>query len=181
MHSVGPSSPQRGDEPGPRTRVRFVPRSSAPLRRVGVIGLLLALPVVAVLTLWPTHWLLRVKPGVVRGIEWFHARELLQWVYWTRLEVLANVAMFVPLALLLVFLLGARRWWMALGLCVAATIGIELVQHVLLPGRVASAKDVVANTAGAVIGVVIAVAIEAVVRAGRHRRAQASLGSRAQS
>ncbi|WP_405216952.1 VanZ family protein [Agrococcus sp. Ld7] len=154
---------------------------SAPLRRVGAIGMLVALPVVGVLTLWPTHWLLRAKPRVVRGIEWFHSRELLQWVYWTRLEVLANVAMFVPLALLLTFLLGARRWWIALSLCVATTIGIELVQHVLLPGRVASVKDVVANTAGALIGVVLAVACEALMRASRRRSAQRGPGSHTQS
>lgn len=177
MSSLDHSAPQRdGATDAPPVSVRFVPRSSAPLRRVGVIGLLLALPVVAVLTLWPTHFLLRFKPRVLQGIEWFHAREMLQWVYWTRLEVLANVAMFVPLAVLLVFLLGARRWWIALGLCMAATVGIELVQHVFLPGRVASAKDVVANTAGAVIGVLIAVAIEAMVRAARRRSALRSAG-----
>lgn len=141
----------------------------APLRRLGVVGLLLAVPVAALLTLWPTHWLLRLKPRVLRGIEWFHARDMLEWVYWTRLEVLANVAMFVVLALLLVFALGARRWWIALGVCFAATIGIELVQHLFLPGRVASAKDVVANGAGAVIGVVAAALIEAAVRGSRRR------------
>lgn len=148
----------------PRVTVRYVRRASAPLRRFGVIGLLLAVPVVAIVTLWPTHWLLRAKPEVVRGIEWFHAREMFEWLYWTRLEVLTNVAMFVPLALLLVFALGARRWWIALGLCLAATVGIELVQHVMLPGRVASVKDVVANGIGAGIGVLLAVAIEAIVR-----------------
>ncbi|WP_347754305.1 VanZ family protein [Agrococcus sp. ProA11] len=177
MSSIDPPASRRDGAAGaPGVSVRFVPRSSAPLRRVGAIGLLLALPVVALLTLWPSHLLLRFKPRVLQGIEWFHAREMLEWVYWTRLEVLANVAMFVPLAALLVFLLGARRWWLALALCLAATVGIELVQHVLLSGRVASAKDVVANTAGAVIGVLIAVAIEAIVRAARRRSARRRAG-----
>ncbi len=141
---------------------------AAPLRRLGVVGLLLALPVVAVVTLWPTHWLLRIKPRVVQGLEWLHAHDMLEWVYWTRLEVLTNVAMFVPLAVLLVFVLGARRW-IVLGLCLAVTVGIELAQHLFLPGRVATVRDVVANGVGAGLGVLIGIGIEAIVRRGRQR------------
>lgn len=152
-----------------RPIARVVPRASAPLRGLGVVGLLLAVPAVALLTLWPTHLLLRIKPQVVRSIEWFHARDMLDWLYWTRLEVLANVAMFVVLAMLLVFVLGARRWWLALGLCLAATVGIELTQHLLLPGRVATVRDVIANGFGAVVGVGLAAVLEAVVRRGRRR------------
>lgn len=150
---------------------------TAPLRRLGVVGLLLALPVVGVLTLWPTHWLLRAKPRVLQGLRWLHAREMFEWVYWTRLEVLANVAMFVPLAMLLVFVLGARRWWIALGLCLAATVGIEAVQHLFLPGRVASVKDIVANGVGALLGVALAAVVEAAVRARRRRAAAPRIGA----
>jgi glycopeptide antibiotics resistance protein len=145
--------------------------SPAPLRTLGAVGLALAVPVVLVVTLWPTHFLLRAKPRIVRGLEWFHTRGMLEWVYWTRLEVLANVAMFVPLALLLTFVLGARRWWLALLLCVALSAGVELAQHVLLPGRVATVRDVIANGVGAAIGVVIASVIEGVVRLARRRAA----------
>jgi VanZ family protein len=38
-----------------------------------------------------------------------------------------------------------------------------------MPGRVASLKDVAANSLGAVIGMVLAVAIEAMVRLARRR------------
>lgn len=149
--------------------VRVVPRASAPLRPLGVVGLLLALPVVAVVTLWPTHFLLRLKPRVTRGLEWLHARELLEWVYWTRLEALMNIAMFVPLGLLLVLALGARRWWIALGLCLAATVSIEVTQHLLLPGRVASVRDIVANGIGAAIGVALGAVLEGIVGGARRR------------
>jgi len=94
---------------------------------------------------------------------------MFEWIYWTRLEVLANVAMFVPLALLLTFVLGARRWWIAVALCVALSVGVELAQLALLPGRVASARDVVANGVGALFGVGLAAAIEGVVRSARRR------------
>lgn len=144
-------------------------RETAPLRRLGVVGLLVSVPVVLLVTLWPTHFLLRAKPRVVQGIEWLHARQMFEWIYWTRLEVLANVAMFVPLALLLTFVLGARRWWIAVALCVALSVGVELAQLALLPGRVASARDVVANGVGALFGVGLAAAIEGVVRSARRR------------
>jgi glycopeptide antibiotics resistance protein len=142
------------------------PRESAPLRAVGVGGLVLAVPIVLLITLWPSHLFMEVKPQVVRGLEWMHERELLEWLYWTRLEVLANVAMLVPVALLLTFALGARRWWLAVAACVAGSAGVELVQH-FMPGRVASVGDVVANGLGACIGALLAAGALAVVA--RHR------------
>ncbi|SDS35040.1 VanZ family protein [Agrococcus carbonis] len=145
--------------------------STTPLRTLGAVGLALAVPAVLMVTLWPTHFLLRAKPRIVRGLEWFHTRGMLEWVYWTRLEVLANVAMFVPLALLVTFVLGARRWWLALLLCVALSAGVELAQHVLLPGRVATVRDVIANGLGAAIGVLLATVIEGIVRLARRRAA----------
>ena len=65
--------------PAGATVVMVPRREMAPLRRVGALGLLLAVPVVLLMTLWPTHFLLRAKPRVVRGIEWLHAREMLEW------------------------------------------------------------------------------------------------------
>lgn len=137
------------------------------LRRLGIVGLAVATPLALLITLWPTHLLLRAKPRVVRGIEWLHAQEMFEWLYWTRLEVLANVAMLVPVALLLTFVLGWRRWWIAVVACAAASVGVEVVQH-FLPNRVSSAMDVVANSLGGLIGALLAVAIElAAVRARR--------------
>lgn len=146
-----------------------------PLRRLGIVGLAITAPLALLLTLWPTHLLMRAKPQVVRGIEWFHDRDLFEWIYWTRLEVLANVAMLVPIALLLTFVLGARRWWIAVALCAAASLGVELVQY-SMPGRVASVLDVVANSLGALIGALLAAVIEVVVV--RARRSSTRRSSR---
>ena len=148
-------------------------RRIAPLRRVGTVGLLLAVPIVLVITLWPNHLFMRAKPRVVQGLEWLHAQQLFEWLYWTRLEVLANIAMLVPVALLLTFALGARRWWVAVAMCVAASVGVELVQSVM-PGRVSSVLDIVANGLGAVIGALVAVGIEAIVVRGRRASARRS-------
>ncbi len=135
--------------------------------------MLLVVPIVLVITLWPNHLFMRAKPRVVRGLEWLHSQQLFEWLYWTRLEVLANVAMLVPVALLLTFVLGARRWWMAVGICVAASIGVEAVQY-LMPGRVSSILDVIANTLGAVIGALAAISIEVIAVRGRRASARRS-------
>lgn len=150
-----------------------VRRDRAPLRRLGVIGLLIGLPVVLVLTLWPTQLVMRAKPEVVRGLQWFHEREMLEWLYWTRLELLANVAMLVPVALLLTFLLGRRRWWLAVALCAGASLGVEALQS-FMPGRVASVPDIVANSLGACLGALLAVAVEVIVVRARHAAAPGS-------
>lgn len=164
MSALDHDVPARVERGAPRASALAAPRrGAAPLRRVGIVGLAAAVPVIALITLWPTHFLLRIKPRVVQGIEWLHARDMFEWIYWTRLEVLANVAMFVPLALLLTFVLGARRWWLALALCLAVTVGIEATQH-FMPGRVASMRDIVANGAGAAIGVALAALIEGTLR-----------------
>lgn len=105
----------------------------APLRRLGVVGLLLVVPVALLVTLQPIRAIL-AKPVVEDGLEWLHDRDLVEWLDWRRFEVLANVAMMVPIALLLTFALGGRRWWLALVICVTLSAAVEIVQG-LIPGR----------------------------------------------
>lgn len=143
---------------------------TAPLRPVGVVGLVLAVPVGMLVTLQPTRAIL-ARPVVEDGLERLHERGLVEWLDWTRFEVLANVAMLVPLALLLTFVLGRRRWWAALVLCVGASVGVEIAQS-FIPGRDPAASDIVANTVGAVIGTLAAVGAEASVQRIRRGRAQ---------
>ena len=72
------------------------------------------------------------------------------------LEIASNVVLFVPLSLLGVFVLGRPGvlHWAGAGLLASAFI--EGVQGLFLDQRVASATDLVANTAGAVVGAVAA-------------------------
>ncbi|MFJ4167894.1 VanZ family protein [Paenarthrobacter sp. NPDC089714] len=67
-------------------------------------------------------------------------------------EFVSNIVMFVPFGGL-VRLLWPRRWnwWRILLLGAATSTFIELTQ-LLVPGRVTALSDVIANTAGAVIG-----------------------------
>lgn len=86
-------------------------------------------------------------------------------------EVGLNVVLFVPLSLLGAFVLDRwdAHWWLLAGL--GGTVLIELVQGMLLPGRSASGSDVVANTAGALVGLVLAHLLRHLARHRARRRA----------
>ena len=83
-----------------------------------------------------------------------------RWLDFPTVEFLANVAMFVPLGLFLVLLLGRGRWWLAILFGFALTMAIELVQQVL-PSRVSDPRDLVANSIGATLGVLVALVMTA--------------------
>ena len=83
------------------------------------------------------------------------ARGLPTWVDYAFVESTANVVMFLPYGALLAALLPARLWWLAVALPASTSVLVETVQHLLLPQRFASGWDVVANTAGAAVGVVL--------------------------
>ena len=55
------------------------------------------------------------------------------------------------------------RWWLAPVICFVATVIVEVGQGVLLPQRVASPGDVIANTVGGLLGTLAAVGIMAVL------------------
>jgi glycopeptide antibiotics resistance protein len=81
-------------------------------------------------------------------------------------DTLANVAVFLPLGLVL-----AAAGWKALptvGAGLAVSLSVEVLQFVLDVGRAADVNDLITNTAGAALGWAIAWAI----RAGRRRRAR---------
>ena len=77
-----------------------------------------------------------------------------------RIEFAANILLFVPLGLLLTLILTRNRW-LVLPVAFLATVTIECVQAVLLDARTPSVLDIIANTAGACIGILLAVFIDA--------------------
>ena len=80
-------------------------------------------------------------------------------------DFVANILMFAPIGLLLVGVLGARRWVVALVTAVAFTVLIEVVQ-LGIPSRVADVNDVLLNAGGALLGVLAALLLGR-VRSGR--------------
>ncbi|GAB3604673.1 hypothetical protein GCM10027413_00820 [Conyzicola nivalis] len=75
------------------------------------------------------------------------------WAYGT-LEFTANIAMFVPFGVLVPLAFGRPPWWIILALGFATTLTIELVQQ-SLPSRYSTVSDVVANTLGTAIGLLL--------------------------
>lgn len=83
------------------------------------------------------------------------------------LEAVANVVMFVPFGVLVGLLLDRPRWVVVL-LGAVTSAAIETVQ-LALPTRVPTLQDVVLNTLGAALGVVV---LELVLRGRARRTAQ---------
>lgn len=93
-----------------------------------------------------------------RVIAWLRRHDATEWVTYSGVEFTANVLMFVPVGLFFVLLLGRRRWWLAVMLGVALTLGIETAQ-LFLVDRVPDPRDLLANSIGAALGVVGALLI----------------------
>ncbi|VXB72833.1 VanZ like family protein [Microbacterium sp. 8M] len=106
---------------------------------------------------WPQH--------VDKGMGWFlkaltHHIPLLTY---DRIEFGSNIVLFVPLGILLAILMPRRRYLvMPIGFVVS--LAIESAQGVLLAGRTASLADLIANTAGACIGLFAVEVIDWVAR-----------------
>jgi glycopeptide antibiotics resistance protein len=110
--------------------------------------------------------------GVIRRIlETLAAWPPTAWVTFDVVEFSANVVMFVPLGLL-VRAWGGRPWHGILGGLVLSA-AIETTQLLFLPTRVADVRDVVANTAGAALGVLLGALIARAVRSHSERIALA--------
>lgn len=98
----------------------------------------------------------RVTGIVFRFARFVSAHTLLPLsVSYTVFEFLANIALFVPLGLLLVAAWPRTSAWVVLLIGYSTTATIELVQT-MLPSRFATLSDVIANTLGAAIGCFIA-------------------------
>lgn len=75
----------------------------------------------------------------------------------TRLEILANILVFIPVGILAFVLLPRRVWPLALLVGPVLSLAIETAQRVALPHRAATITDVLANSTGAIFGVAFAV------------------------
>ncbi len=65
----------------------------------------------------------------------------------------ANLVLFVPLGWALAR--TSVRFSSGLAVVLTSTIGVEWLQHAVIPGRVASVADILANTLGGVVGMVL--------------------------
>lgn len=145
------------------------------LRRHPALSLALGLYLVALawITLTPSPSTDGAFALLDRLLVLVHRVDALAWVRVDQLEFAANIVLFLPMGLLLTILLGRRGWWAALAVGVIASCWIELAQDVWLPSRVADPRDLVSNSIGTAIGVLLVVAATW-RRAGRRRAVAAS-------
>jgi len=144
---------------------------------VGVSAALLALygAVVALAVFWPTPIDRDYRGSIIRVLEVLHRYGIPDWFGYAALEFTANIAMFVPLGFLIFYVLPRSRWWLALVICPALSILIEITQGVALAQRFASIGDVVANSLGGLVGALLALALRSVINR-RDRRMLARYG-----
>lgn len=84
---------------------------------------------------------------------------------WSQTEVLANIALFVPLGFLLA--VATHSAILATAACAVLSAGIEYAQLTLLPTRVPTLDDVLHNTVGGLAGAVVAAACLALLSPSR--------------
>jgi glycopeptide antibiotics resistance protein len=125
------------------------------------------------LTLGPQPTGLVHESGIFQLLRLFGRHPSLAWIQYADVEFAANVAMFAPIGLLLLLLLGRSRWWAAALAGPLLSLAIETAQ-LFIPGRVSDVRDLVSNSLGAVLGVVAGLVITwpAAVRRRRVERAR---------
>lgn len=86
-------------------------------------------------------------------------------------DALMNVAVFVPLGILIPLVLTRPTWWKVISITVAASVTIEIaqlaVQGLFRGGHIADVSDLICNTAGGVLGYGILIAVTAIPWAAR--------------
>lgn len=90
-----------------------------------------------------------------------------RWLTFERLEVAANVLLFIPVGVISAAAIPRRWWLLALLPGPLLSFLIEHVQGHYLYGRVGSISDFIANSAGAILGVALVWGIRS-IRSGRH-------------
>jgi hypothetical protein len=119
--------------------------------------------------LWPTPVDADFRTLIARALGFLHRDGLPSGFGYAALEFSANILFFVPIGILICLLLPRRLQLLAIPLGALISGSIELSQLLLLPARFASWHDILANTIGTIVGVVIVVIIRG-IRAARGRR-----------
>ncbi|MFT4259258.1 VanZ family protein [Microbacterium sp.] len=140
------------------------PRSYARLW-VSTLLLIVYVAFVLVVTMWPQPKQLEFDGIASRVLKALHNIGVPTWFGYDTLEFTANIAMFVPLGFLLGLALARKAWWVALFLIPAFSGCIEYVQGIALDQRVSTLFDVLANTIGGYIGLLLAMVLRAMIDA----------------
>lgn len=117
----------------------------------------------ALVVFWPSPVDASIRHEIARVIEELHERGVPAFVNYEFIEFSANVVMFLPIGVVLGLALPVRWCVFAFVLGPAISAGVEYAQLNLLEARYASPYDVIANSIGATIGVVVALLLRGLV------------------
>lgn len=138
--------------------------SKSRIRETFASTLLAACVVVVLLaTMWPTPLDKDYSASIVKFLDVLHRNGVPAWFGYGKLEFSANILMFLPIGFLVALVLPARVWWISVILCPLLSIGIELTQATFLSARFATFYDVLANSTGAIVGIVLALVLRSLV------------------
>lgn len=139
-------------------------------RRIVAFAILaLYLSAVVAVGLYPQRIDAGLKRQVVETIAWLTNHGFV-YANYGLLDAVANVIWFVPIGLLMSLAFGHRLWFLSLLAAFTLSASIEYVQATMLPARVGTVSDVVANTIGATFGILIAIAITQALQIRRMNR-----------
>jgi len=126
-----------------------------------VVALASYLLVLLTASLWPTP----VDGG---GFVWLITSEILKfaqtvswlnWIKYNQLEALANILLYLPLGVFLILFVKRLPLWLLLISPAFISALAESVQRFLLPARYSTIDDVINNSIGGALGVLIAAGI----------------------
>lgn len=132
----------------PSTSLPSETEEQLPRLRIACTALLVV--VIGLIVFWPNPVDLGEETGLTAWLRRFHASGGPGWITEPLIEFTANIIMFLPV--------GAVAWWWKTSVVrntlfgFGATIFIEVMQAVAVPGRVSDFRDIIANTLGALIG-----------------------------
>lgn len=130
------------------------PRNPAPrgLRIAAALALAVYVVALAGIAFWPDPVDRDARPLLLA------LNRLLPWATLARVEFAANIALFVPLGILVAILLRSRH--LVVPIAIVTTVAIEAAQAVALDRRTPSVLDIVANVTGACVGLLMVSVVE---------------------
>lgn len=120
---------------------------------------------VLLVTMWPNPSQLQFDGIAARVLQALHNLGVPEWFGYNMLEFTANIGMFVPLGFFLGVALPRRAWWLGLLLLPGFSGAIEWTQGVALEERVSTLQDVLANSTGGYVGLLVAMILRAMIHA----------------
>lgn len=117
--------------------------------------LVFAAYLVAVLLIgfWPIPVDRPLAGFLAQFISWLHHIGMPESIGYREIEFVANVLFFVPMGTITT--LWIKNPWRSIALATYASLIIEILQELLLPERLSSVSDIVANTFGAILGALL--------------------------